>query len=135
MRVRTCALLLLAACPFAVAQSLPEAAAEQADHEWLQWIDRAEYNDAFQHAAKAMQSGTEAEFARAISQTRAPLGPLASRKLRGAKETTTLPGAPDGQYVVTQYDSSFAHKRSAVETVIAVEEPDKVWRVTGYFIK
>ncbi len=136
MRQRTLVFALLAVSTAVLgAQSLPEAAAEQADLDWLQFIDRADYNDAFQHAAEAMQSGTEAGFARAISQTRAPMGPLASRKLRNAKETTTLPGAPDGHYVVTQYSSSFAHKHSAVETVIAVQEQDGNWRVTGYFIK
>ncbi len=136
MRSAKHTLLLLAAlaAPL-VAQSLPEAAAEQSDLDWIQLIDRADYSDAFQQAAAAMRSGTESEFARAIAQTRAPLGPLQSRKLHSAKETSQLPGAPDGHYVITQYDSAFAHKHSATETVIAVEEPDKTWRVTGYFIK
>ncbi len=130
----TLVLFTALAAPLA-AQSLPEAAAEQADLDWLQLIDRADYNDAFEQAAAAMRSGTETEFARAIGQTRAPLGPLQSRKLHGEKETSKLPGAPDGHYVITQYDSAFAHKHTATETIIAVEEPDKTWRVTGYFIK
>ena len=136
MRLPIYALVLLAACAAPLsAQSLPEAAAEQAGLDWLQFIDRADYNDAFQHGAQTMRSGTEPEFARAIGQTRAPLGPLVFRKLRSAKEASSLPGEPEGHYVLVQYDSGFAHKHSAVETVIAVEEPDHTWRVTGYFIK
>jgi hypothetical protein len=32
-----------------------------------------------------------------------------SRKLKSATYKTSLPVAPDGQYVVIQYDSSFEH--------------------------
>ena len=46
-----------------------------------------------------------------------------------------LPGAPDGEYVVIQYESSFEHKQSAIETVTPMLDTDGKWRVSGYFIK
>jgi hypothetical protein len=46
-----------------------------------------------------------------------------------------LPGAPAGQYVVMQFDSSFANKHSAVETVTFMLEEGGQWRAAGYFIK
>jgi hypothetical protein len=49
--------------------------------------------------------------------------------------TTTLPGAPDGEYVVIQYQSSFGKKNLAVETVTPMLDQDGVWRVSGYFIR
>jgi hypothetical protein len=59
---------------------------------------------------------------------------LRSRGARAAQRASSLPGAPDGEYVVLQFDSSFANKQVAVETVTAVFE-DGVWRVVGYFIR
>ena len=66
---------------------------------------------------------------------REPLGALAWRNLRSAQRLTELPGAPDGQYVVMQFDSSFANKKTAIETVTFVLEADGQWKSTGYFIK
>jgi len=48
---------------------------------------------------------------------------------------TSMPGAPDGEYVVIQFESSFANKESAVETVTPMKGEDGVWRVSGYYIK
>ena len=63
------------------------------------------------------------------------MGKLLSRKLKSATYKTTMPGAPDGEYVVIQYDSSFEHKQAAVETVTPMLDKDGKWRVFGYYIK
>ena len=49
--------------------------------------------------------------------------------------TTNLPGAPDGEYVVIQYKTSFQNKASAIETVTPMRDPDGVYRVSGYYIR
>ncbi|MGA7319684.1 MAG: DUF4019 domain-containing protein, partial [Candidatus Sulfotelmatobacter sp.] len=67
--------------------------------------------------------------------SRDPLGKMLSRKLKSATYTTTLPGAPDGEYVVIQYESGFEHKQSAVETVTPMLDKDGKWKVSGYYIK
>jgi hypothetical protein len=46
-----------------------------------------------------------------------------------------LPGAPDGEYVVIQFETSFENKKSAIETVTPMIEINGGWRVSGYFIK
>jgi hypothetical protein len=46
-----------------------------------------------------------------------------------------LPGAPDGEYVVFDYSSSFEQKSAANERVTTVKDTDGVWRVVGYFVK
>jgi hypothetical protein len=46
-----------------------------------------------------------------------------------------LPGAPDGQYVVIQFETSFENKHNAVETVTPMLEPNGQWRVSGYYIR
>ena len=70
-----------------------------------------------------------------LRATRTPLGQTVSRKVRSAVYKTSLPGAPDGEYVVIQYTTSFEHKQSAVETVTTSKGSDGVWRVAGYFIR
>jgi hypothetical protein len=57
------------------------------------------------------------------------------RALKNANYTKTLPGAPDGEYVVLQYETSFEHKQSAAETVTPTLDKDGKWPVSGYFIK
>ena len=66
---------------------------------------------------------------------RKPLGELVSRQLKSAQPMTELPGAADGQYVVMQFETSFANKKSGIETVTFVLEKDGQWKSAGYFIK
>ena len=70
-----------------------------------------------------------------VGNVRGPLGKLVSRKLKSREYTEKMPGAPDGKYVVIQYDSVFEKKASAVETVTSMADPDGAWRVSGYFIR
>ena len=48
---------------------------------------------------------------------------------------TSLPGAPDGEYVVIQYKTSFVNKKDAIETITPMLDKDGKWRVSGYYIK
>jgi hypothetical protein len=66
---------------------------------------------------------------------RKPLGRTISRKLKNKTYATSLPGAPDGEYVVIQYQTRFEHKASAIETITPMLDEDGKWRVSGYFIK
>ena len=66
---------------------------------------------------------------------RVPLGKLESRKLTSAQYTKTMPGAPDGDYVILQFDASYENKKRAIETVTPMKDKDGKWRVAGYFIK
>jgi Protein of unknown function (DUF4019) len=55
--------------------------------------------------------------------------------LKSREYTEKLPGAPDGKYVVIQYDTVFEKKASAIETVTPMAEADGKWRVSGYYIR
>ena len=78
---------------------------------------------------------TEEQWKQKAAAARKPLGRLVSRKRKLAHYATSLPGAPDGQYVVIQYENSFENKKSAVETVTPMMDKDGQWRVSGYYIK
>jgi hypothetical protein len=66
---------------------------------------------------------------------RKPLGKTISRKLKNKIYATSLPGAPDGEYVVIQYETTFENKKSAIETITLMLDKDGKWRVSGYYIK
>lgn len=66
---------------------------------------------------------------------RKPLGKLVSRRVKSAIFKTSLSGAPDGQYVVIEFETSFESKKLAIETVTPMMDKDGKWRVSGYYIK
>ena len=113
-----------------------EKAAISAAQTWLAAIDQGDYAQSWQNAAAFFQNAVTGEQWKTSMETfRKPLGDLVSRKLTSAKATAELPGAPAGQYVVMQFETSFANKKSAVETVTFMLEKDGQWKSAGYFIK
>jgi hypothetical protein len=107
-----------------------------AAEEWLALVDQGEYEASWKAASSLFKFAVTAEqWGQAAEGARQPLGDLRSRKLKGAQYMTSMPGAPDGEYVVVQFDTSFANKEKAIETVTPMRDKDGVWRVSGYFIK
>lgn len=114
----------------------PEDAAQTAAEAWLKSVDAGRYDDSWSAAAKLFQgSVTKDQWHQAAASARGPIGDLVSRKVKSRQYTTTLPGAPDGKYVILQFDAVFKSKAAAVETVTVMVDPDGAWRVSGYFIK
>jgi hypothetical protein len=110
--------------------------AEQSSETWLTLTDEGKYADGYQEAAQYFKNAVaKDQWQSAMHGSREPLGKVLSRKLKSATYTRTLPGAPDGEYVVIEYESSFEHKQSAVETVTPMLDSDGKWRVSGYYIK
>ena len=110
-------------------------AAEAAAESWLKFVDSGDYSQSWVEASPFLKSHvTEKEWEQKVKAARGPLGALFSRTLKSV-QLKTLPGAPDSQYVVIQYDSSFANKKSAVETVAPMLDKDGQWRVSEYFIR
>jgi hypothetical protein len=111
-------------------------AAEVVAATWLKVVDSGGYAQSWEETASGFKAAvTRPQWEQAMRANRAPLGAVQSRKLLSATYTTQLPGAPDGEYVVLQYDASFAHKKTAIETVTPVMDKDGKWRVSGYYIK
>jgi hypothetical protein len=103
---------------------------------WLALVDTGKYSESWEQSAALLKSAvTMAAWITAVSHVRGPLGALKSRHLQSTSFTHTLPGAPDGNYVVIKYTTQFENKESAIETVTPLQEKDGTWRVSGYFIK
>jgi hypothetical protein len=129
-------LLVLALALPALAQGGPTQPAEDAAITWLALADAGKYGESWDAASPLLKSAlTRQAWDAALRPVRGPLGALQARKLKSAQATQTLPGAPDGAYVVLQFDTRFESKAAAVETVIPRREPDGSWKVAGYFIK
>lgn len=113
-----------------------EDAAVDAATGWLALVDAGDYADSWTEAAEYFRKAvTQEQWIDAMEAVRQPLGDRVSRELKSAELASTLPGAPDGEYVVIQFTTRFEHKASAVETVTPMKDPDGAWRVSGYFIK
>lgn len=114
----------------------PELLALLAAKPWLGLIDDGKYGQSWQTSAQYFQAHiTEGQWQSGAAEVRGSLGALLMRKLKSAKFTKSLPGMPDGMYVILQFQSSFENKESAVETVSTIEDSDGEWKVSGYFVK
>ncbi len=103
---------------------------------WLKIVDAAQYDDSWEQACTYFKTVVpKDQWVRQIAGVRGPLGPVLSREVASAEYSTKLPGAPDGEYVVIQYRTSFENKANAVETVTPMRDPDGVYRVSGYYIR
>lgn len=110
--------------------------AQKAGEQWLGVIDAGKYADSYDAAATMFKAAvTKQQWMRSVSGVRDPLGSLVSRTLATATYATELPGAPDGEYVVLKFKTSFHNKKEAVETVTMALDKDGQWRAAGYFIR
>src|SRR5262245_33246972 len=122
--------ILLPAAPVRGADDAAVAAAQTAARAWLATVDGGTYGPSWDHAAAYFRGAIgKADWERTIAGVRGPLGRVLDRQLRSATFARTLPGAPDGEYVVIQYDTRFEHRAAAVETVTPMHDPDGSWRV------
>lgn len=129
--------LALTATPAAMlAAPQANAHAQAAAADWLLTIDGLKYAASWQTAAEMFKAAISAEtWAQAARSVRGPLGSVRHRRETSTTFAKSLPGAPDGLYVVIQFKSAFENKADAVETVTVAQDKDGVWRVAGYFVR
>ncbi len=113
-----------------------EKQARRAAVAWLALVDAGDYSGSWDAAAGYFRAAiTKDKWRQALTPVRTPLGKLVSREFKSAQYATSLPGAPDGEYVVIQFATAFENKAASVETVTPMLDKDGKWRVSGYFIK
>ncbi len=128
--------LLLCTSAFAQTPQKPEQLAQQSSDTWLAIVDSGKYAQSWDDTALAFKAAvTKEQWQSALDTNRAPQGKVLSRKLKSATYSKNPPNAPEGEYVIVQYDTDFEHKAGAVETVVPMLDKDGKWRVSGYFIK
>jgi hypothetical protein len=103
---------------------------------WLKHLDKGMYDETWTSSASLVKKAvTRDQWVQSMESARRMFGDLVGRQLKSANYVTTLPGAPDGHYVVFEYKTEFENKKSAVETLTVMKDSDGQWRVSGYYIK
>lgn len=103
---------------------------------WLALVDQGQYARSWETASEFLKNSVDRKsFVKALNASRKPFGEVKSRQLESKQYATSVPGAPDGRYVILQYKTVFANKKSAVETVTPMLDKDKKWKVSGYYVK
>lgn len=96
--------------------------------EWLVLVDDKNYAQSWSEAAKVFRNRQKTDaWAKDAGAERTPLGAVASRGLRSIDLSR-------GNIAVIRYDTVFAHKAAAVETVTLAFE-DGSWSVTDYTVE
>ncbi len=110
-------------------------AAQAVVRDWLRKLDSADDAGTWESAASVFKAAVSASaWQQAAQSVRAQLGPVRARTEKSATFARSLPGVPDGQYVVMQFDAAFEKKAKAIETVTVARDRDGAWRVAGYFV-
>jgi hypothetical protein len=95
--------------------------------QWLVLVDDKNYAQSWSQAGKAFQAKQKADaWAAAAAEKRGGLGAVASRDLKSIDLGRT-------DVAVVKYDTVFAHKAQAVETVTLAFE-NGGWQVTDYSV-
>ncbi len=95
--------------------------------EWLVLVDDKNYPQSWNQAAKAFQGRQKADvWAKDADALRTPLGAVASRGLKSIDLTRN-------NVAVIRYDTSFARKAAAIETVTLAFENGS-WAVSDYSV-
>lgn len=102
---------------------------------WLSTVDAGNYAESWEQAGEYFQEAmSQAEWVEALNNVRAPLGESLNRVVTESTQHDSLPGVPDGQYMILLFDSQFEHLDPAIETLTLVNE-EREWRVVGYFVR
>jgi hypothetical protein len=127
---------VLLSCTTVLASEKAEKRALEASHAWLILVDNGQYAESWETAAYFFKNAIAKEkWNQSLNAVRKPLGKVIKRTVKSKQYATSLPGAPDGEYVVIQYQTSFTNKKSSIETITPMLDKDGQWRVSGYYIK
>jgi len=113
-----------------------ESAAAEAARQWLSLVDGGQYAESWEEGSDFFKAIVgKQDWLGKMNAIRKPMGATVSRKPKLTTYRTTMPGAPDGEYVIVQFASSFDNKKVSVETATLTLTEDRGWRIIGYFIK
>ncbi|HEY8623963.1 MAG TPA: DUF4019 domain-containing protein [Casimicrobiaceae bacterium] len=135
LRVVAACCLSAAGIGSSLAQDPRGTIAQKEARSWLALTDRGDTLASWRAAGKQFQNAITADkWADSLKQVRPPLGALVERTALSTQFTKSFAGAPDGDYALLVFRSSFAKKTDSRETVTLEHEADGAWRVIGYLI-
>jgi len=103
---------------------------------WVNLIDEEAYDKSWDEAAAFFKQAVVKDlWVETVEKVRVPFGKVLKRDLIDSQYLTSLPGVPDGEYMVMQFAAEFEKKEKAIETITVMLDEDGEWRVAGYYIK
>ena len=128
--------LLIAAFTFTLCYAAtPEKKAEKSAKQWLELVDNKNYAQSYDEAASFFKAMVDKNsWIQTCGRLRDMLGEVQSRKLISATRETRMSGAPDGEYIVLVFKTTFRKKADAQEIIVPMLDSDGKWRVSGYHI-
>ena len=121
----------------AAAQGREEIAVTGA-REWLALVDAGQFPQSWEQAGEIIRNSvTSDRWAASLTGLRQPLGNLTARNLKTVVVAENLPNAPQGKYVVTTFDTSFANGQTPFVEIVTsfLETTSNQWKVVGYSLK
>jgi hypothetical protein len=112
-----------------------ETDASSAARSWAALLDAGQCDASWRAAGSMFKSQlTSEQWATTIQSVQQPLGRVSSLTLQSVVQTKTLSGAPASDCQVLQFQTRFATKPDAIETIVLAHENGS-WRVSGYIIR
>ncbi|CAH1044998.1 DUF4019 domain-containing protein [Halomonas sp. TD01] len=109
--------------------------AEAAALAWLESIDNGEVEQAWEASSPLLKTPLSPRMLRRIIElARHEFGPVESRQRVQVSHYQSMPGAPDGDYMVFIFHTRFENKTRGIETVTPHLENGE-WRVSGYYVQ
>jgi hypothetical protein len=99
---------------------------------WLALVDAQQYPQAWDlYPVRITSGGMKDNWVGIMRSRRFPLGDVKSRKVYKVSRQSKLRGAPDGDYSIVEFETSFEKKAGAIEEVTLTSE-NGYWQVSGY---
>lgn len=112
------------------ASAMSSSEVADAAHRWLTLLDEGRWDESYQATSASFRELNTVEVWASVSEkARTPLGAVVSRRFVSQEN---LPAPPDG-YEVVKFQTRFANKAAALETVTLRRENGS-WRVAGVTI-
>lgn len=106
--------------------------ASTAGQKWLALLDDQKYEESWKQSASMFRGQvTQEQWLASLKKFREPLGSLVSRTPARVDFTKSLRGAPDGEYAIVHFTTSFRNKNDVTERLTLVKE-DNRWQAAAY---
>jgi hypothetical protein len=107
--------------------------AQAAASTWLASFDTGDGADNWLQSASVFKERVKQEdWEKKVDDQRTQFGRLKTRTLKGMGFTRQMDNAPDGEYFVMRYLSTYAKKDNVVEIVVPTRDRDGNWKIANY---
>jgi len=101
---------------------------------WLALLDDQKYEESWKQAGSLFRDEVnQDQWVAALRRSREPMGPVISRATARVDFVKSLRGAPDGDYAIIHFTTSFKNKSNVTERLTLAKE-DGRWQVSAYAI-